>query len=143
MTVKVLVIDDDPALLRLMENAFARCGFQTFAAKDGVQGVRLCDSQRPDLVVTDILMPEKEGIATIIDVKQGVDPPKVIAISGGGLTAGQDFLCWAKELGADRVMLKPFRMSALVVVARELLGLTGPPGLKTFASAAADQPSVR
>lgn len=142
MTIKVLLIDDDPALLHLMETTFARCGFQTFAAGDGVRGIKLCDAQRPDLVVTDILMPEKEGIATIIEVKQGVAPPKVIAISGGGLTAGQDFLNWAKELGADRVILKPFRMSALVSAARELLGLIDPPGLKTLTCGAADQPGA-
>lgn len=129
MTVKVLVIDDDPALLQLMETTFNRCGFRTFTAVNGVQGVKLCADQSPDLVVTDIVMPEKEGLATVLEVKAAASPPKVIAISGAGRLGGQDFLRWAKELGADQVLLKPFPMSRLVTAARELLKLSRPADL--------------
>lgn len=117
----VLVIDDDPALISLMMSAFSRQGFETYSAANGCIGTRLFDAYHPRLVVTDIVMPEKEGIETIMDLKRSVDPPKVIAISGGRV--GCHYLRWAKELGADEVMLKPFPMAALVAAGCRLLGV--------------------
>jgi len=122
MAAKVLLIDDDPDLLNLMSAAFARAGFAVFTALDGVIGARLFETHRPALVVTDIVMPGREGIETIGDLKRSAHPPKVIAISGAGLMAGHDFLHWAKVLGADEIMHKPFQMSALVALARGMLG---------------------
>lgn len=121
MPPKVLVIDDDPYLLPVMVEALNRCGFAALAAEDGNAGMRMFAAERPALVVTDILMPDKEGLATILDLKRNPSPPKVIAISGGGRLLGNDFLRWAKHLGADEVMAKPFLMSALVATAREVL----------------------
>ena len=118
---KVLVIDDDPCLLPLMAEAFARRGFRTLSAENGEIGMRIFHEEAPDLVVTDIVMPEKDGIATIIELKRCPIPPKVIAISGGARISSRDCLKWARHLGADETMPKPFRMSALVAAARQLL----------------------
>jgi DNA-binding response OmpR family regulator len=131
MTAKILLIDDDPDLLDLMAAAFARAGFEVLTAQDGIVGARLFAAHRPELVVTDIVMPEREGIETIVELKRAANPPKVIAISGAGMMAGHDFLQWAAVLGADEILLKPFQMSALVALARRTLGLeptpAGPP----------------
>jgi DNA-binding response OmpR family regulator len=121
MASKVLIIDDDPHLLPMIADAFNRGGFETLSADDGAAGMRLFNAEGPVLVVTDIVMADKEGLETIIELKKNPSPPKVIAISGGGRIAGSDFLRWAKHLGADEVMAKPFQMAALVATARQLL----------------------
>jgi len=118
---KVLIIDDDAALLRLMSMAFQAAGFQTVVADNGRSGIRMAGSHRPDLVVTDIVMPDIEGIGAIRSIKQGARPPKVIAISGAGRARGADYLSWARHLGADEVLAKPFRMSELMKISKSVI----------------------
>ena len=118
---KVLIIDDDVALLRLMSMAFQRAGFTTVAADNGRAGIRMAGAHRPDLVVTDIVMPDVEGIGAIRAIKGGARPPKVIAISGAGRGRGTDYLTWARHLGADEVLAKPFRMSELLKISQSVI----------------------
>jgi len=118
---KVLIIDDDPALLRLMSMAFQQAGFSTVAADNGRKGIRMASAHHPDLVVTDIVMPDIEGIGAIRAIKGGKRPPKVIAISGAGRGRGIDYLSWAKHLGADEVLAKPFRMSELLKISQSVI----------------------
>jgi CheY-like chemotaxis protein len=129
----ILVVEDDPNLLKLMTGAFERAGFKTFSARNGRLGVQLVRALKPDLMVTDIVMPEKEGIATIIEAKAAAPDTAVIAISGGGAYGRSDnFLQWAEELGADRVMAKPFPMSQLLQAAHSVLDRGGAPqGVRT------------
>jgi CheY-like chemotaxis protein len=124
----VLVVDDDPDLLKLITAAFTRAGFKTYSARNGRLAVQLVRALKPDLMVTDIVMPEKEGIATIIEVKAASPDTSVIAISGGGAYGRSgNFLQWAEELGADEVMAKPFPVSQLLTAARVVLGRKGAP----------------
>jgi len=118
---KVLIIDDDPALLRLMAMAFQAAGFSTVATDNGRSGIQMAYAEHPDLVVTDIVMPDIEGIGAIRAIKGGMSPPKVIAISGAGRAKGADYLSWAKHLGADEVLAKPFRMSELLKMSRSVI----------------------
>ena len=118
---KVLIIDDDPALLRLMSMAFQQAGFSTVSADNGRSGIRMASAHRPDLVVTDIVMPDIEGIGAIRVIKGAKRPPKVIAISGAGRGHGRDYLTWAKHLGADEVLAKPFRMSELLKISQSVI----------------------
>jgi CheY-like chemotaxis protein len=119
---KVLLVEDDPDLLVLLNAAFTREGFQTFSARNGRQGVQMLRSLQPDLMVTDIVMPEMEGIGAILEARRSGVATKVIAISGGGQYGrSQNFLEWARELGADEVLAKPFRMSSLITAARLVL----------------------
>ena len=129
---KVLIIDDDPALLRLMSMAFDRAGFATVSAENGRAGVAMAQTHHPDLVVTDIVMPDVEGIGAIRAIKQGARPPKVVAISGAGRTRGVDYLSWARHLGADAVLAKPFRMAELVRVSQGVIeaGAQIPPAIQ-------------
>lgn len=121
MVCKVLIIDDDPALLRLMSMAFQQAGFSIIAAGDGRKGIRMAAAHRPDLVVTDIVMPDIEGIAAIRAIKLAKRAPKVIAISGAGRGQGRDYLTWARHLGADEVLAKPFRMSELLKISQSVI----------------------
>ena len=118
---KVLLIDDDPALLWLMGQAFAAAGYATRSAENGRKGVGLIDAYQPDLVVTDIVMPEMEGIAAILEIRRKPRPPKIIAISGAGPGGRRNYLKWAKHLGADEVLAKPFRMSQIVALSTRLI----------------------
>lgn len=118
---KVLLIDDDPALLWLMGQAFQAAGYKTLSAENGRQGLRLLDAYKPDVVVTDIVMPEMEGIGAIMQIRRKVSPPKIIAISGAGPGGRRNYLSWAKHLGADAVLAKPFRMSQIVALSDRLI----------------------
>ena len=119
---KVLLIDDDPALLELMAQAFTQAGYVTLTANNGRKGLGLVDSYQPDLVVTDIVMPEMEGIGAILQIKRKPRPPKIIAISGAGPGGRRDYLSWAKHLGADEVLAKPFRVSQILAISNRLIG---------------------
>jgi CheY-like chemotaxis protein len=124
---RVLVVEDDPDLLLLLTAAFVREGFRTHAARNGRQGVELLRTLKPDLLVTDIVMPEMEGIGTILEARRLSPETRVIAISGGGhYGRSKSFLEWASELGADEVLAKPFRMSSLIMAARVVLDQPAP-----------------
>lgn len=118
---KVLLIDDDPILLGLMASAFRAAGYDTVTAENGRKGLGLLDSHKPDLVVTDIVMPDIEGIGAIMQIRRRRQPPKIIAISGAGRGGRRDYLSWAKHLGADDVLAKPFRMSEIVALSNRLI----------------------
>ena len=118
---KVLLIDDDPALLDLMAQAFSQAGYTTLTAENGRKGLGLIDAYQPDLVVTDIVMPEMEGIGAILQIKRKPQPPLIIAISGAGPGGRRDYLSWARHLGADEVLAKPFRMSQMLAVSDRLI----------------------
>lgn len=138
---KVLVVEDDPDLLMLLTTAFAREGFQTFSARNGRVGVEMVKTLKPDLMVTDIIMPEMEGIGAILEARRCSPATKVIAISGGGhYGRSQNFLVWAHELGADEVLAKPFRMSSLIMAARVVLDR--PPSNLTMTSLGEDTEPV-
>jgi len=118
---RVLLIDDDVALLGLMAQAFAAAGYIVQTAENGRKGLLALESYTPDLVVTDIVMPEMEGIGAILQIRRRPRPPKIIAISGAGPGGRRDYLSWARHLGADEVLAKPFRTSQLLALAGRLL----------------------
>src|SRR5437868_3847454 len=118
---KILLIDDDPILLELMTSAFRMAGYQTESAENGRKGLELLDGYSPDLVITDIVMPEMEGIGAIMAIKRKPRPPKVIAISGVGRLRYGDYLTWASHLGADEVLAKPFKMSDILNLAQRVI----------------------
>jgi CheY-like chemotaxis protein len=68
-------------------------------------------------------MPEMEGIGAILQIRRKPRPPKIIAISGAGPGGRRDYLSWAKHLGADEVLAKPFRMSQLVALSNRVIGI--------------------
>ena len=114
---RVLLVDDDAVLLSVLARAFSAAGYATKTAENGRKALELVKSHRPALVVTDIVMPEMEGIGAIMEIKRDPNAPKIIAISGAGPGSRRDYLKWAKHLGADEVLAKPFRMSEMLALA--------------------------
>jgi two-component system chemotaxis response regulator CheY len=105
---KILVIDDDVIVRETIVQILEDGGYQVVSAEDGKRGMAAFRSEHPDLVITDIIMPEQEGIQTITEIR-GVKPDaKIIAISGGGRIGNTDFLKIARHLGAFDAIAKPF-----------------------------------
>ena len=105
---KILVIDDDDVSRCLIESALQFHGHQVLAAANGVSGMRLMRREQPDIVITDILMPEQDGLGIIMRMRQEFPAVKILAISGGGTVGGLDLLVAAGRLGADAILAKPF-----------------------------------
>ena len=105
---RILIIDDDVQILKMLRKMLEHEGYEVVDAADGNKGIRLYREDPTDLVITDIIMPEKEGIETIIDLRREFPEIKIIAMSGGGHTAAESYLHMAKGLGAMRTLSKPF-----------------------------------
>ncbi len=105
----------------MMAQAFRSAGFEVATAENGRKGLEALETLTPDLVVTDIVMPEMEGIGAIREIKRRERAPKIVAISGAGRLRTGDYLSWASHLGADAVLAKPFRMTELVKLAGGLI----------------------
>jgi CheY-like chemotaxis protein len=105
---KILVIDDDAIVRETIIQILEDGGYEVVSAEDGKRGLASFRGEKPDLVITDIIMPEKEGIQTITEIRHDRPDAKVIAISGGGRIGNTDFLKIAQKLGASDVIAKPF-----------------------------------
>lgn len=115
---RILVMDDEELARFTLREILEGAGHEVAEARDGEEGLLLLRQAAFDLVVTDIIMPRKEGVETVIELKRDHPQVKVIAISGGGRTRNLDFLKLAKEYGADRVLAKPFSESDLLEAVR-------------------------
>jgi CheY-like chemotaxis protein len=121
-----VVIDDDAQVRCLVAMMLKRAGYEVAQAKDGEEGIELCTSLDPEVIVTDIFMPRQDGIDVLREVKTRAKQPRVVAISGGSPRLQLDFLNVAEKIGADAVVQKPFTPSQL------LQAVTGNP-IATFA----------
>lgn len=118
---KVLVIDDDRPINKLIKFILENENHYVLSAFDGIEGLKILKSNPDiDLVITDIIMPEKEGIETIIEIKKSYKNTKIIAISGGGKLKPEGYLKLAKKLGADQVLEKPFDEDTLINLVNNL-----------------------
>ena len=118
---RILIIDDEPNLRSMLRRMLHQAGHQVSEAGNGAEGINLYERDPLDLVITDILMPKKEGIETIIALHRADPDLPIIAISGGGRSGGMDFLCSAKKLGARHTLSKPFRGDQLLSAVSESL----------------------
>ncbi len=118
---KILVIEDDNEVRDYLESVLSRAGYIVRTAGNGKEGVELFRQFPTDLVITDIIMPEKDGIETILDLKRSNENLKVIAISGGGRGEPENYLHSASLLGANRTMKKPFTNEEVLSAVEELL----------------------
>lgn len=119
---KILIIEDDEEVRGFLESVLSRAGYDCYSAPNGKEGVDMFMTDPADLVITDIIMPEKDGIETIMDLRRRNAALKVIAISGGGRAEPENYLHSAKLLGANRTMKKPFTNEEMLQAIRELIG---------------------
>jgi CheY-like chemotaxis protein len=110
----ILVIDDETLVRQAMTLVLRNAGYEIRCAEDGRRGLEAFRERRPDLVVCDIIMPEMEGLETIMRLRVLARDCPVIAISGGGHFCKHDFLHAAKELGAKAALRKPFESAQLL-----------------------------
>jgi CheY-like chemotaxis protein len=111
---RILVIDDDFIVRETIVRVLQKVGYDVISAMDGKLGIATFNSEHPDLVITDIIMPEKEGLQTITEIRNINPDAKIIAISGGGRVGNTDFLTIARRLGAFEAIAKPFTPKELV-----------------------------
>ena len=115
---KILVVDDEYPIVNLLDSMLSAQGYEVLSAYDGKQGLELYMQQKPDLVITDIVMPDMEGIELIRKLKKIDKEVAIIVISGNPL--GEQFLKTASLLGARSTLQKPFSSSELIQVITEI-----------------------
>ncbi len=111
---RILVIDDEAPVRDMMRQTLERAGYEVIEAGDGRQGMARLRQQPADLVITDILMPEQEGIETIRMLRKEFPEIKILAISGGGKKGNMEVLPIARTFGAHRTLAKPFERKDLL-----------------------------
>ena len=119
---EILVVDDEHLLRSTLRHTLEAAGHVVREAANGIEAIDAITRQRPALVIMDILMPEKEGIETILDIRRQFGEIKIIAMSGGGRVGDTAFLTVAEKLGADRIIAKPFSRDQLMSAVNALLG---------------------
>lgn len=119
---RILIIDDEKSLRQILRRILEREGHTVLDAPDGHIGLALWRRDPTDVVVTDIFMPEKDGISFIREMQNVVAKPKIIAMSGGGNGGVFEWEKVAVLLGADRVLVKPFDRQTFLLTVQEVLG---------------------
>lgn len=117
----ILLVDDDTSVLDVMSEMLRLEGHEVTVAENGREALRYVASDVFDLVITDLIMPEKEGLETIADIRRGNARLPIIAISGGGRLGPMDYLETAKFIGADATLAKPFARTELIQAVDGLL----------------------
>ncbi len=124
----ILIIEDEELARLSMCEVLTAEGHRVIEAKDGVEGMTLQRSRPADLVVTDIFMPRKDGVETIVELRKAFPGLPIIAVSGGGSMKNLDYLQFAEKFGACRVLIKPVVAEDLVEAVSSCLGSGGQGG---------------
>src|SRR5258708_7550060 len=119
-TITILVIEDDVFCCRFLRHLLERMGFSVLTAPDGRRGLELYRSERPEVVLTDILMPVQDGIETLLAIRREVPTARVIVMSGS--RSRLDYLRMAKHPGASDALRKPFSPDDLAAAIYRCLG---------------------
>ena len=122
---RILVVDDEEVIRFTLRQILEKAGHEVLEAVNGQEALYRFDEQRVDLVITDIIMPEKEGIETIVELRRRQPDLKIIAVSGGGRTKTMDYLQIAERLGADGALPKPLKRRAIIDAVDRALGSAG------------------
>jgi DNA-binding response OmpR family regulator len=122
---RILLIEDDALVRTTLSEFLAEFGHSVTQARDGREGLRLFRQVDPELVITDLVMPEIEGMEVLMKLQEYRSTAKIIVISGGLRGDTADFLEIAKSLGASKVLAKPFTYELLLATLNELLNTRG------------------
>jgi DNA-binding response OmpR family regulator len=118
---KILIIEDDDEVRNLVKRVLIKEGHEIFEAADGVLGVSVFRKTDPDIVISDIVMPNQDGFETIEEILTIEPNTKIIVISGGGTRSPERHFKHAKDIGAIKTLAKPFTPPDLVKVVEEVL----------------------
>ena len=118
---QVLVIDDEREIRETFQDVLMSAGYGVKVAVDGDDGLRVRDRNPVDVLITDVLMPNKDGIETIAEFRKTHPATKIIAVSGGGRSGTMEFLRMARLLGADRALSKPISADELLDTVNDLV----------------------
>lgn len=121
----VLLIDDDPDLRSMLRRTLTRGGYVVREAENGRDGLKVLADSPVDVVVTDIIMPDMEGIELILQLRRTRPDLRVIAMSAGGRIGPDSYLDLAKRSGAVRTLAKPFNLVDFLNVVKETLAVPG------------------
>ncbi len=117
---RILIIDDDELVRLTLKNLVKKAGFLVSEADNGRTGMDMFAKERPQIVITDILMPDKEGLETITEMRKISPHAAIIAMSSGGSTKNLSFLQLAKQLGANYTITKPIKPDVLMAAIKAL-----------------------
>jgi DNA-binding response OmpR family regulator len=117
----ILIIEDDRELREMLKTALLRQDYTVLEAENGKEALIHFKPGVTDLIITDLIMPEEDGLKVIMKIRELKQGIKVIAISGGGKAGPGSYLNLAKALGADAIYSKPFSINDLVLKIEELL----------------------
>ena len=117
---KILIVEDDPQVRNSTAQILERAGYDICQAEDGEIGLSTFREEKPDIVILDIIMPNKEGIEIIPELRTIRPSSKILAISGGGRSNAQDYLTLADVIGADATLAKPFERVELLAIVTKL-----------------------
>ena len=117
----ILVIDDDPQVCSLLKQILEGEGYTVQSALNGIEGLSLYRRAPAELVILDILMPEKEGLETIVELRRDFPQVKIIAMSAGSERAKINLLDLARRLGAEQTITKPFDLGAITALVAKAL----------------------
>ena len=118
---RILIVDDEPHILLMLKKMLEPSGYEIDLAANGNEGVELFRKSEADLVITDIIMPEKEGLETIREMRRIKPDLKIIAMSGGGKVSADNYLEIARIFGASKIIAKPFTKKEMVTAVKELM----------------------
>jgi CheY-like chemotaxis protein len=119
---KVLVIDDQESICRMLQSLIKSVGHEVRLAGNGREGLAICAEWNPDLILTDIFMPDQDGLEIIRALRKTAPQTRVIAMSGGGDMGDLDVLRTARVMGAVAVLTKPFLLDDLRKCLEQVLG---------------------
>jgi len=115
---KVLVVDDDPVFLTMMEEVLSQNSYEVVLQQSGINALEVINKEQPDLVILDIIMPDKEGLETINDIRAKDMKLPVVVVSG---ISNIDYLDMAMDFGADAMLTKPIDKSVLLNLVKDLI----------------------
>lgn len=118
---KILVVDDDAAIRSVLQNLLLESGFEVSCAANGKEALWQISREVPDLVVIDIIMPEKEGIETIFELRKNYYGLEIIAMSGGGMISADDYLDIVEKVGVKYTLAKPFEAETFLEMVKTAL----------------------
>ena len=119
---RILVIDDEELVRFTLRQILQKAGHEVVEATNGKNGIEVFKQSPVDLIITDIIMPQKEGIETIVELRRDYPDVGIIAISGGGRTRTTNYLELAQTFGARHILRKPFGRHELLDAVQDVLG---------------------